>query len=164
MTTIYAVPKKRSPSQSFSVVIVKSPNTINSNTYPNPTMLSNNPHTRRRRRRRTSPYTSSSSSFTQKCTHNAPILLPVPVDINDPSIHGYPALLYDKTTHAVSFIKGDRSVPPVTSLSDKRTEKRTKKRTKKKKKRTKKKKNTRERGNNGPTPLHEYIKSFSMSD
>ena len=162
MTTIYAVPKKRSHSQSFSVVIVKSPNnTTNRNTYPNPTILTNNPHTRRRRRRRNSPSTSSS---TKKCTRNAPILLPVPVDINDPSIHGYPALLYDKTTHAVSFIKGDRSVPAVSSLSEKRTKKKKKKNKKKNKKKTKKKKNTKERENKGSTPLHEYIKSFSMSE
>ena len=164
MTTIYAVPKKRSHSQSFSVVIVKSPNnTTNRNTYPNPTMLTNNPHTRRRRRRRNSPSTSSSSS-TKKCTRNAPILLPVPVDINDPSIRGYPALLYDKTTHAVSFSKGDRSVPAVSSLNEKRTKKKKKKNKKKNKKKTKKKKNTKERENKGSTPLHEYIKSFSMSE
>jgi len=145
------MPKKRSRSQSFSVVIVKSPTT--------PTILTNNPHTRRRRRRRTSLTTLPSSSYTQKCTRNAPIL--IPVDINDPSIRGYPALLHDKTTHAVSFTKGDRSVPSVSSLSDKRTKNKRKKR---KKRRTRRKKNKRKRENNDSTPLHEYIKSFSMSD
>ena len=87
-----------------------------------------------------------------KKTHPNPKRLLIPVDMNDPVMDGLPVLLHDKETGTPSFTKGDMSVPPLG-----KTRKRKKN---KKKKHTKKTKKTRKT----PTPLHEYLKSFSISE
>lgn len=82
-----------------------------------------------------------------KKTRSTPKRLLIPVDMNDPVLDGLPVLLHDKETGTPSFTKGDMSVPPL--------EKSRKRKKKKRKHRKKTKKTT--------TPLHEYLKSFSIS-
>ena len=86
-----------------------------------------------------------------KKTRSTPKRLLIPVDMNDPALDGLPVLFHDKETGTPSFTKGDMSVPPL-----KNTKKRKKKKTKKHRKHRKKTKKT-------TTPLHEYLKSFSIS-
>jgi hypothetical protein len=82
-----------------------------------------------------------------KKTRSIPKRLLIPIDMNDPVLDGLPVLLHDKETGTPSFTKGDMSVPPL--------EKSRKRKKKKRKHRKKTKKTT--------TPLHEYLKSFSIS-
>jgi len=86
-----------------------------------------------------------------KKTRSTPKRLLIPVDMNDPALDGLPVLFHDKKTGTPSFTKGDMSVPPLEN-----TRKRKKKKTRKHKKHRKKTKKT-------TTPLHEYLKSFSIS-
>jgi hypothetical protein len=71
----------------------------------------------------------------------------IPVDMNDPVLDGLPVMFHDKETGTPSFTKGDMAVPTIEPIQNK-----TKKTRKKKRKRKKK-----------ITPLHEYLKSFSIS-
>ena len=81
----------------------------------------------------------------------------IPVDMNDPVLDGMPVLLHDKKTGTPSFTEGDMAVPPLTR---KKKTRKNKKSTKKHKKKTKKVK-TKSTSKN--MPLHEYLKSFSIS-
>lgn len=83
-----------------------------------------------------------------KKTRPAPKRLLIPVDMNDPALDGLPVLFHDKETGTPSFTKGDMSVPPLENS----------------KKRKKKKRKHRKKTRKAPTPLHEYLKSFSISE
>jgi hypothetical protein len=83
-----------------------------------------------------------------KKTRSAPKRLLIPVDMNDPVMDGLPALLHDKKTGTPSFTKGDMSVPPLENS---------------KKRKKKKKRKHRKKTRKATTPLHEYLKSFSIS-
>ena len=71
----------------------------------------------------------------------------IPVDMNDPVLDGLPVMFHDKETGIPSFTKGEMAVPTIEPIQNK-----TKKTKKKKRKRNKK-----------IIPLHEYLKSFSIS-
>ena len=87
-----------------------------------------------------------------KKTRSTPKRLLIPVDMNDPVLDGLPVLLHDKETGTPSFTKGDMSVPPLEN-----SRKRKKKNKRKHRKKTRKTRKT-------STPLHEYLKSFSISE
>ena len=90
-----------------------------------------------------------------KKTRSTPKRLLIPVDMNDPVLDGLPVLFHDKETGTPSFTKGDMSVPPLENTK-KQKKKKTRKHRKHRKHRKKTKKTT--------TPLHEYLKSFSISE
>lgn len=79
----------------------------------------------------------------------------IPVDMNDPVLDGMPALLHDKETGTPSFTQGDMAVP---LLKRKKRTRKNKKSKKKNKKKTKSNPKT-----TSEKPLHEYLKSFSIS-
>jgi hypothetical protein len=89
-----------------------------------------------------------------KKTRSTPKRLLIPVDMNDPVLDGLPVLFHDKETGTPSFTKGDMSVPPLG-----KTMKRKKKNKRKHRKKTRETRKTRKTS----TPLHEYLKSFSIS-
>lgn len=84
----------------------------------------------------------------------------IPVDMNDPVLDGMPVLLHDKKTGTPSFTEGDMAVPPLTR---KKKTRKNKKSIKKHNKKTKAKAKAKAKNNSKNMPLHEYLKSFSIS-